>query len=160
MSISQWQTLSVCEFMQEAKQILHVDNITDVEAVAKKYEHLFSVNDKAKGGSFYIQSKVAVYLILLLCSVCIFHWCCVAWRCATWLVTCCCWTVSCHETCVFGKKKLKWSNKFDQCVHCALQIFSFSTVLLLLLHHSVCDVKLKCWSYLISVGGYRCDRFR
>lgn len=44
--------------LQEAKQILHVDNITDVEAVAKKYEHLFSVNDKSKGGSFYVQSKV------------------------------------------------------------------------------------------------------
>lgn len=24
----------------------------------KKYEHLFAVNDKAKGGSFYLQSKV------------------------------------------------------------------------------------------------------
>lgn len=44
--------------LQEAKQILHVDDIRDIETVAKKYEHLFSVNDKAKGGSFYIQSKV------------------------------------------------------------------------------------------------------
>ena len=53
--------------MQEAKQILHVDDIRDVETVAKKYEHLFSVNDKAKGGSFYIQSKVALYLMIPYC---------------------------------------------------------------------------------------------
>jgi len=38
---------------------LHIDSITDVEAVVKNYEHLFSVNDKAKGGSFYLQSKVS-----------------------------------------------------------------------------------------------------
>jgi len=59
--------MSVYEFVQEAKQILHVDNITDVETVAKKYEHLFSVNDKLKGGSFYIQSKVGngIYLMFV-----------------------------------------------------------------------------------------------
>ena len=78
----QWlNDMSVYEFVQEAKQILHVDNITDVETVAKKYEHLFSVNDKLKGGSFYIQSKVGngIYLmfvyryfaLLLCCSVCL-----------------------------------------------------------------------------------------
>jgi hypothetical protein len=44
--------------LQEAKQILNVDNISDMEAVTKKYEHLFAVNDKSKGGSFYLQSKV------------------------------------------------------------------------------------------------------
>ena len=59
--------------MQEAKQILHVDSITDVEAVAKKYEHLFTVNDKAKGGSFYIQSKVAMMMIL--CSYYVWIFC-------------------------------------------------------------------------------------
>ena len=56
--------LTVYVHVQEAKQILHVDSIADVETVAKKYEHLFSVNDKAKGGSFYVQSKVAVYLMI------------------------------------------------------------------------------------------------
>jgi import inner membrane translocase subunit TIM16 len=43
--------------LEEAKQILNVENL-DPESVQKKYEHLFNVNDKAKGGSFYIQSKV------------------------------------------------------------------------------------------------------
>jgi len=38
---------------------LHIDNIADVENVVKKYQHLFDVNDKAKGGSFYLQSKVS-----------------------------------------------------------------------------------------------------
>ena len=43
--------------LEEAKQILNVENL-DAESVQQKYEHLFNVNDKAKGGSFYIQSKV------------------------------------------------------------------------------------------------------
>jgi len=43
--------------LEEAKQILNIENL-DPESVQKKYEHLFNVNDKAKGGSFYIQSKV------------------------------------------------------------------------------------------------------
>lgn len=30
----------------------------DPEEVQEKYQHLFAVNDKAKGGSFYLQSKV------------------------------------------------------------------------------------------------------
>lgn len=38
-------------------QILNVEKL-DSEQVQKSYEHLFAVNDKAKGGSFYIQSKV------------------------------------------------------------------------------------------------------
>jgi len=29
-----------------------------VEKIKKQYEHLFSLNDKAKGGSFYLQSKI------------------------------------------------------------------------------------------------------
>ena len=41
--------------LDEAKQILNVEDIKDPEALKKSYEHLFSVNDKAKGGSFYIQ---------------------------------------------------------------------------------------------------------
>ena len=45
---------------QEAKNILHVNDIHDTEEVMKKYDHLFSVNDKAKGGSLYLQSKVSI----------------------------------------------------------------------------------------------------
>nr|XP_018904680.1 PREDICTED: mitochondrial import inner membrane translocase subunit tim16-like [Bemisia tabaci] len=43
--------------LEEAKQILDVDNLEPQE-IQRKYQHLFDVNDKAKGGSFYIQSKV------------------------------------------------------------------------------------------------------
>jgi import inner membrane translocase subunit TIM16 len=43
--------------LDEAQQILNLDKI-DPESLQKNYEHLFEVNDKAKGGSFYIQSKV------------------------------------------------------------------------------------------------------
>lgn len=38
-------------------QILNVNKL-EPEEVNKSYEHLFSVNDKSKGGSFYLQSKV------------------------------------------------------------------------------------------------------
>ncbi|XP_066286825.1 mitochondrial import inner membrane translocase subunit tim16-like [Branchiostoma lanceolatum] len=43
--------------VQEAKQILDVDKL-DKELIEKNYTHLFDVNDKKKGGSFYLQSKV------------------------------------------------------------------------------------------------------
>jgi len=43
--------------LEEAKQILNIDQL-DAEKVQKNYEHLFAVNEKAKGGSFYLQSKV------------------------------------------------------------------------------------------------------
>ena len=43
--------------LEEAQKILDVDSL-DPELINKKYEHLFNVNDKAKGGSFYVQSKV------------------------------------------------------------------------------------------------------
>ena len=43
--------------LEEAKQILNVEKL-DLETVKKNYEHLFNVNDKTKGGSFYLQSKV------------------------------------------------------------------------------------------------------
>jgi len=43
--------------LDEAKQILNVDQL-DQEEVNKSYEHLFNINDKSKGGSFYLQSKV------------------------------------------------------------------------------------------------------
>uniref|UniRef100_A0A8C5H9M2 Coronin n=1 Tax=Gouania willdenowi TaxID=441366 RepID=A0A8C5H9M2_GOUWI len=43
--------------LQEAQQILNVSTLTP-EDIQKKYDHLFKVNDKSVGGSFYIQSKV------------------------------------------------------------------------------------------------------
>ncbi|XP_036945510.1 mitochondrial import inner membrane translocase subunit tim16 [Acanthopagrus latus] len=42
---------------QEAQQILNISTLTP-EEIQKNYEHLFKVNDKSVGGSFYIQSKV------------------------------------------------------------------------------------------------------
>ncbi|KAG4072214.1 hypothetical protein HA402_007624 [Bradysia odoriphaga] len=44
--------------LDEAQQILNLNDLNDVEQVNKNYEHLFNVNDKSKGGSFYLQSKV------------------------------------------------------------------------------------------------------
>ncbi|XKL69444.1 hypothetical protein PGB90_007213 [Kerria lacca] len=43
--------------LQEAKQILNVEEL-DKEEIEKRYEHLFQANDRLKGGSFYILSKV------------------------------------------------------------------------------------------------------
>ncbi|XP_076046505.1 mitochondrial import inner membrane translocase subunit Tim16 isoform X2 [Oratosquilla oratoria] len=43
--------------IEEAKQILNVEEL-DAERIEKNYKYLFEVNDKAKGGSFYIQSKM------------------------------------------------------------------------------------------------------
>jgi len=43
--------------LEEAKQILNVEEL-DLEKVQKNYEYLFSINDKSKGGSFYVQSKI------------------------------------------------------------------------------------------------------
>ena len=43
--------------LEEAKQILNVEEL-DQERIQKNYEYLFSINDKSKGGSFYVQSKV------------------------------------------------------------------------------------------------------
>lgn len=39
-------------------QILDVKAPLNPEEVEKRYKHLFEANEKAKGGSFYIQSKV------------------------------------------------------------------------------------------------------
>ncbi|KAI9264387.1 Pam16-domain-containing protein [Phascolomyces articulosus] len=44
--------------MEEACQILNVTQEAELEKILKNYEHLFNVNETAKGGSFYIQSKV------------------------------------------------------------------------------------------------------
>ncbi|KPJ18532.1 Mitochondrial import inner membrane translocase subunit Tim16 [Papilio machaon] len=43
--------------LEEAMQILNIDKL-DPEKVNKNYEHLFNANDKSKGGSFYLQSKI------------------------------------------------------------------------------------------------------
>lgn len=43
--------------LEEAQQILNVSKL-DPQDIQKNYEHLFNVNDKSKGGSFYLQSKV------------------------------------------------------------------------------------------------------
>ncbi|XP_051905597.1 mitochondrial import inner membrane translocase subunit TIM16-like isoform X4 [Hippocampus zosterae] len=43
--------------LQEAQQILNVSKLEPGE-IQKNYEHLFKVNDKSVGGSFYLQSKV------------------------------------------------------------------------------------------------------
>lgn len=44
--------------LDEAQQILNLNDLNDAEQVKKNYEHLFNVNEKSKGGSFYLQSKV------------------------------------------------------------------------------------------------------
>uniref|UniRef100_A0A1I8A5N1 Mitochondrial import inner membrane translocase subunit tim-16 n=1 Tax=Steinernema glaseri TaxID=37863 RepID=A0A1I8A5N1_9BILA len=44
--------------LQEAVQILNVKEPLKPEEIEKNYKHLFEVNDKTKGGSFYLQSKV------------------------------------------------------------------------------------------------------
>ncbi|XP_032581738.1 mitochondrial import inner membrane translocase subunit tim16-B [Drosophila sechellia] len=44
--------------LAEAQQILNVSDLTDRQAIDTHYEHLFRVNDKGTGGTFYIQSKV------------------------------------------------------------------------------------------------------
>ncbi|XP_031566078.1 mitochondrial import inner membrane translocase subunit tim16-B-like isoform X2 [Actinia tenebrosa] len=43
--------------IQEAKQILNVQEL-DKEVIQKNFDHLFKINDKKAGGSFYLQSKV------------------------------------------------------------------------------------------------------
>lgn len=43
--------------LEEAQQILNVNSL-DPEDVEKSYEHLFGMNEKSKGGSFYLQSKI------------------------------------------------------------------------------------------------------
>lgn len=43
--------------LEEAQQILNVSSLNR-EEILKNYEHLFNANDKSKGGSFYLQSKI------------------------------------------------------------------------------------------------------
>ena len=52
--------------LQEAMQILNVENKDlSPEVTEKNFKHLFDVNDKSKGGSFYLQSKVCRILLFL-----------------------------------------------------------------------------------------------
>ena len=44
--------------LEESIQILNVKKELNVEEIEKNYKHLFEVNSKEKGGSFYLQSKV------------------------------------------------------------------------------------------------------
>lgn len=44
--------------LDEALKILNVEKIDQVEAVEKQYKFLMEANDRAKGGSFYLQSKI------------------------------------------------------------------------------------------------------
>ncbi|EFO91068.1 hypothetical protein CRE_31466 [Caenorhabditis remanei] len=44
--------------LEESLQILNVKTPLNREDVEKNYEHLFAINDKTKGGTFYLQSKV------------------------------------------------------------------------------------------------------
>ena len=46
--------------LQEAKQILHVNDgdLSDTEKLNAQFDRLFTQNDKSKGGSFYLQSKI------------------------------------------------------------------------------------------------------
>lgn len=43
--------------LDEAMKILNVDEL-DPEQIEKNYKHLFEMNDRKNGGSFYLQSKV------------------------------------------------------------------------------------------------------
>lgn len=45
--------------MQESMKILDVRPPLEAEEVQNKYDFLFQLNDKSKGGSFYLQSKVS-----------------------------------------------------------------------------------------------------
>ncbi|KAG7200488.1 hypothetical protein KM043_001054 [Ampulex compressa] len=44
--------------LDEAMRILNVDKPDQVEEVERNFKYLMEANEKAKGGSFYIQSKV------------------------------------------------------------------------------------------------------
>lgn len=44
--------------IEEAMKILNVTPKSSREEMVERFEHLFRVNDKTKGGSHYLQSKV------------------------------------------------------------------------------------------------------
>lgn len=58
--------LQYFKFLKEAKQILDVKDLNNFSEIEEKFKKMFEMNDKAKGGSFYIQSKVIIsYYILI-----------------------------------------------------------------------------------------------
>ncbi|XP_012268959.1 mitochondrial import inner membrane translocase subunit Tim16 [Athalia rosae] len=44
--------------LEEAMRIMNVDSLKHPEEIEKNYKYLMEANDKSKGGSFYLQSKV------------------------------------------------------------------------------------------------------
>ncbi|CAF0807229.1 unnamed protein product [Brachionus calyciflorus] len=44
--------------IEEAKQILNVSKLDNPKEIEERYQQLFELNDKSKGGSFYLQSKI------------------------------------------------------------------------------------------------------
>ncbi|ALC49721.1 blp [Drosophila busckii] len=44
--------------LHEAQQILNVKDLSNSEDIQCNYKHLFAMNEKSTGGSFYLQSKV------------------------------------------------------------------------------------------------------
>uniref|UniRef100_A0A914D0R8 Mitochondrial import inner membrane translocase subunit tim-16 n=1 Tax=Acrobeloides nanus TaxID=290746 RepID=A0A914D0R8_9BILA len=44
--------------LQESMQILDVKSPLDPKEIEEKYKHLFAINEKAKGGTLYLQAKV------------------------------------------------------------------------------------------------------
>ncbi|XP_031842779.1 mitochondrial import inner membrane translocase subunit Tim16 [Nomia melanderi] len=44
--------------LDEALRILDVERIDQTEAIERNYKYLMEANDRSKGGSFYIQSKI------------------------------------------------------------------------------------------------------
>lgn len=44
--------------LEEALRILNVERPDQTELIERNYKHLLEVNDRSKGGSFYLQSKI------------------------------------------------------------------------------------------------------
>ncbi|XP_011498093.1 PREDICTED: mitochondrial import inner membrane translocase subunit Tim16 [Ceratosolen solmsi marchali] len=44
--------------LEEALQILNVQQIDESDVIQRNYKYLIEANDRSKGGSFYLQSKV------------------------------------------------------------------------------------------------------
>lgn len=44
--------------LDEAFRILNVERLEDSEAIEQNFKYLMEANSKAKGGSFYLQSKI------------------------------------------------------------------------------------------------------
>ncbi|XP_046749392.1 mitochondrial import inner membrane translocase subunit Tim16 isoform X1 [Diprion similis] len=44
--------------LDEALRIMNIESLKDKEALERNFKYLMEANDKAKGGSFYLQSKV------------------------------------------------------------------------------------------------------